>query len=65
MKLSSRPLRDPNKAPADEILEILFQETPAGDVVVSMPNGEILMLEPDVEDAGPGSGAQKRSTEQR
>lgn len=35
----------------DETVEILFQETPSGDVFVTMPNGEILTLEPDLEDA--------------
>ena len=51
MKKSSQPKHDRDKAPADEVLEILFQENACGDVFVTMPNGEIFMLEPDAEDA--------------
>ena len=35
---------------ADEVVEFLFQETPSGDVFVTMPDDEALLVEPDAED---------------
>jgi hypothetical protein len=34
----------------DDTVEILFQETTSGEVMVTMPTREVLMLEPDAED---------------